>query len=364
MSGAGATIAQHPAAQNSLWRAILDPVWTPPASWQDAPPEDEAERLAALLTPALAAFFLRPLEDRLGAALIDSEEAKQSLLLNRFNGGVQRRWMHEIAATGIPVVYMKGFAFAHTVYRDPDIRTIGDIDLLVHAADLGRLIEFLTGRGFEFDVLPTPPWGFISDASFMPLLSADGVCNIDVHIQPDCYPAYRSLTVEEVFDQSESQEIDGATVKMPSAEHALLLCLTNAAKDKFGIFSVRKLVDIVMMLNSDRAIDWDRVTDLAAAGHFLGPARVAFALLRCLGLPAGLVPDELCPAPAGIAKGPFARLVTDYATLFEETPSALRVLEREITLCTEPGVALHNAGLRLSGLFRRRRGLPAGYSAV
>ena len=161
-----------------------------------------------------------------------------------------------------------------------------------------------------------------------------------------------------------SQDIDGTIVKIPSAEHALILCLTNAAKDKFGIFSVRKLADVVMMLHSDRVIDWDRVAALAAAGHFLKPARVAFALLRCLGLPTGVVPDELCRVPAGLAKGPFSRLVADYATMFEETPSALRVLEREFTLCAEPGVALHNAGLRLSGLFRRRRGLPAGYSTV
>jgi len=361
---AGPTSAEHPAAQISLWRAIIDPAWPLPEPWQNAPPLDETERFAALLTPALAAYFLRPVEERLCVPLIDPAAVKQSRLLNRFNGGVQRRWMHEIAGTGVPVVFMKGFAFAHTLYPDPDMRTIGDIDILVRKADLGRLLEFLTGRGFEFDVLPMPLWGFISDASFMPLMSADGACNIDLHIQPDCYPAYRSLSADDVFEQSLSQDIDGTTVNIPSAEHAMILCLTNAAKDKFGIFSVRKLVDVVTMLNSDRVIDWDRVAALAAAGHFLKPACVAFALLRCLGLPTGVVPDELCRLPAGVAKGPFARLVTDYATMFEETPSALRVLEREFTLCAEPGVALHNAGLRLSGLFRRRRGLPAGYSAV
>lgn len=361
---AGPTSVHHPAAQNSLWRAILDPAWPLPDSWQNAPPLDDTERFAALLTPALAACFLQSVEERLCVPLIDPATVKQSLLLNRFNCGVQRRWMQEIAGTGIPVVFLKGFAFAHSLYPDPDIRTIGDIDILVRKADLGRLLEFLTGHGFEFDVLPMPPWGFISDASFMPLMSADGDCNIDVHIQPDCYPAYRSLSADDVFEESVPQDIDGTTVDIPSVEHAMILCLTNAAKDKFGIFSVRKLADVVMMLNSDRVIDWDRVEALAAAGHFLKPARVAFALLRCLGLPTGVVPDELCRIPTGLAKGPFARLLADYATMFPETPSALRVLEREFTLCAEPGVALHNAGLRLSGLFRRRRGLPAGYSAV
>ena len=40
--------------------------------------------------------------------------------------------------------------------------------------------------------------GFISDASFMPLVSPEGDCNIDIHVQPDCYPAYRSLRVRPV----------------------------------------------------------------------------------------------------------------------------------------------------------------------
>jgi hypothetical protein len=347
---------------NSLWRAILDPDWPFPEIWRTEPPIQAAERFAGLLTPALAAHFLKSLEDRLGQSLLDPGSVKQSLLFNRFNGGVQRRWMHEIANTGIPVVYLKGFAFAHTLYPDPDIRTIGDIDILVRDRDLGRLLDFLTGRGFEFDTLPTPLWGFISDASFMPLMSAEGDCNIDIHVQPDCYPAYRSVSADDVFEHAVSQDIDGTTVQIPDAEHAMLLCLTNAAKDKFGVFSVRKFGDIVSLIQSGSALDWDRVISLASAGHFLKPACAVFTLLKTLGLPSDLVPDALQTIPPGLAGRPFARLVADYATMFENTQSVIRVLERELTLCTEPDVAFHNAGLRLKGLFNRRRGIPQEYS--
>tara|TARA_R110002126_G_scaffold1443_22_gene8423 strand:- start:85 stop:1140 length:1056 start_codon:yes stop_codon:yes gene_type:complete len=347
----------------SLWRAILGADGPLPDEWQDAPPLDDAGRLGGLLTPALAAHFLRPVEARLGTALLDAAAVRQSLLFNRFNGGVQRRWMHEIAATGIPVAYLKGFAFAHSLYPVPDLRTIGDMDLLVREADLGRLLEFLTGRGFSFDALPLPPWGFISDASFMPLMSPEGDCNIDIHIQPDCYPAYRSLTADDVFGQSVSLEIDGTVVSIPSVEHAMILCLTNAAKDKFGIFSVRKLADIVMLLRSGHPIDWDRIAALAAAGRFLKPARTVFALLCALGLPPGAVPGPLCRPPAGLSRGPFRRLVSDHAEMFHDAPGPLRVLEREFTLCAEPDIAVRNAATRITGLFRRRRGLPAGFSA-
>lgn len=342
---------------------MLDPDWDLPDSWRRAPPFADATRLAGLVTPAMASYFLGPVEQRLGQGLLDAATVNQSRLLNRFNGGVQRRWMRDIAGTNIPVVYLKGFAFAHSLYTDPDTRTIGDIDILVRQRDLNRLLDFLMGQGFEFDTLPMPPWGFISDASFMPLMSAEGDCNIDLHVQPDCYPAYRSLTAEDVFAQSVVQDIDGTIVHIPSAEHAMVLCLTNAAKDKFGVFSVRKVLDIMTLLGNQGAVDWDKIVALASSGHFLKPARVVFALQRCLGLPSGIVPDSLSRMPAGPAKAPFARLVSDYADMFENPPSALRVLEREFTLCTEPDVALHNAGLRIKGLFRRRRGVPAGYSA-
>ncbi len=324
-------------------------------------PVEDVQRLADLVTPALAAYCLTAAERHLGQAFLDAGTVRKSRLTNRFNGGVQRRWMAAISETGIPVVYLKGFALAHSLYPDPDIRTIGDLDILVRPEDLDRLLAFLADNGFAFDPLPVAPWGFISDASFMPMVSPGGDCSIDIHVQPDCYPAYRSLDVEDVFADSVVQTIAGRNVNIPCIEHSMLLCLTNAAKDKFGIFSVRKLVDIAMLLRSGVSIDWDMVERLAASGHFLSPARVVFALLRCLGLPDGVVPESLCRPPSWLSARPFRRLVSDYASMFATSPTTWRALERELTLCTEPGVALHNAGLRLKGLIRRRKGLPEGY---
>lgn len=363
MAAAGVSEQPTIAAETSLWRAILAPDGPLPTHWQTGLPVDDAQRLADLVTPALAAHCLKTAENRLEKTFLDAGTVKQSLLINRFNGGVQRRWMQAIAESGPAVVYLKGFAFAHSLYPDPDIRTIGDIDILVRQDDLKELLAFLTGHGFEFDPLPMAPWGFISDASFMPLVSPEGDCSIDIHVQPDCYPAYRSLSADDVFDYATTVKIAGTEIKIPCLEHAMLLCLTNAAKDKFGVFSVRKLVDISMLLKSGLPIDWDVVERLAAAGRFLKPARVVFALLRRLGMPEGTVPETLCRSPLGLAAWPFERLMSDYASMFAAEPSAMRVFEREMTLCTEPAVALHNTGLRLKGLIRRKNGLPDGYSA-
>ena len=350
-------------ASASVWPAILDPDWTPPSGWNGPAAQAAARRLADLVSPALAGYFLEPVAERTGAAPLPAETIRQSRLLNRFAGGIQRKWAAEIADTGISVVFLKGFVFAHTVYPDPDIRTIGDIDLLVRDRDLGALVAFLQERGFVFEDQPSAPWGFISDASYQPLRSADGHCYIDVHVQPDCYPAYRSLTADRLFAASEVFMAGETALAGPSPAHALVLCLTNAAKDKFGPFSVRKMLDIAALLRAGVEIDWAEVAMLASAGHFAGPSRVAFALLIRLGLPANRIPHGLREPPRGLRAAVFEGLARDYRTLFWAEPGPLRVLARELCLCTEPDVALHNALLRARGLFAPRRGRPPGHRA-
>jgi len=46
--------------------------------------------------------------------------------------------------------------------------------------------------------------------------------------------------------------------------------------------------------------------------------------------------EDLFRKPRGVAAVPFNRLVTDYSLFFSTEPSSLRVLERELVLCTEP----------------------------
>lgn len=342
----------------ALWRAVLDPASPLPDAWQQDPPAASVAQLENLITPALAEFALKHAADNFQRPLVDPDNARKSRLLNRFTGNAQRHWASEIARSGMDVTYLKGFVFAHTLYPDPDFRTIGDLDLLVRKSELDDLLGFLLDRGFGFQSNPLPRWGFISDASFVPLVSDDETCNIDVHIQPDCYPAYRSLTTEQVFRDRRSFSIGDEEFWGPSIEHAIVLCLTNAAKDKFGPYSVRKLLDLAVLIGSDVPVDWSLIQRLAVEGHFLKPAGLALALLSRLGLRETLVPPEMRILPSGVARPTFDRLVRDHQLMFHEKPDLWRVLSREVLLCTEPDVAVYNAWQRFKGLLRPQSGLP------
>lgn len=349
------------AASAFPWRAILDPGWAPGDGQPAAPAPDAVRRFAGLMSPVLAAHLLQPVSAALGRDLVDPADVRQSRLLNRLAGASQRGAVERLTAAGVSFVCLKGFALAHTIYPDPDLRTVGDLDLLVPAAGLDRAIAALTEAEFSFGRLPRARWGFISDASFLPLVSADGVCSVDLHVEPDCYPAYRSLSADRLFAAATTASAGQVAFRVPCPEHALLLALTNAAKDKFAGIAVRKLVDAALLIRAHPALDWAEVRGLAEAGHFLRPAQVALALLVRLGLPETIVPADLRTVSGAVSRRVFARLVEDYRTVFAEEPSTVRTLARELAVCTEPDVALHNAMLRLRGLFRPATGLPPGW---
>lgn len=347
----------------SIWRAVLDPGFVPPAAWRADPPLAGARRFAALVGAPLAADLLAPLSAALGTPPVDAVQVRDGLLLNRLAGRAQRAAVARLGEAGVAVVCLKGFALAHTLYADPDLRTVGDLDLLVARADLGRAISCLEAAGFAFEALATPVWGFISEASYMPMVSADGICSVDLHVEPDCYPAYRALDAARVFAAARDARAGEAPIRVPAPAHALLLALTNAAKDKFGPISVRKLVDAALLAKAATPADWDDVRSLARTGGFLGPARAALALLVRLGLPAEAVPADLRRPPRGLRAPVFEGLVRDHEAMFPAPVSGACVLAREFAVCTEPRVAAANALRRLRGLVRPRTGLPEGYRA-
>ncbi len=156
--------------------------------------------------------------------------------------------------------------------------------------------------------------------------------------------------------------LDGFSINVPCPDHALILCVTNTAKDKFDVFSIRKVVDAILLLRDASSLDWDAITDLAREGGYYRPTRYFFALLQELGVPAGDMPEALAQLPGGPGRGAFRRVVEDFQSLFPYEQPLMALLWRELTICNEPAVALHNLGLRLRGHRRPGTGLPQGVS--
>lgn len=303
------------------------------------------DRLVELIGPALARHLLHDTN----ITMADGDVI-QSRLANRFRRADGLRWVRHAAIHGVKVICLKGLAAAHLFYLDPDLRTMSDADLLVAGADHGRLVALYHAAGLSFyQAEARSPWGFLSDASWLPLTSADGASNIDLHVHPDAWPLHLGLSCADVFAAARSIATADGDIWVPSVTHMLLLSASHAARDLFGPSTAKSLIDAARLLQQNGGeVDWREFEGRLRPGRVEKPVRAFLAILKRLGADTRAVPEHLMHA--GGAE--FERAVADYAALFPTDSSALARARREWLLCAEPSVAMRRNWQRLTGLLR------------
>lgn len=346
----------------TLWRCIADPRHR----LRDPVSDDlraEAARLAAMTSPATAAWLLRDATPG-DAPLIAPDEAERSRTSHGERRLAAARWLAVIDRAGVETVVLKGFAIGALFYPDSAVRGFADLDLLVRKRDLDRLIDLLAGHGFAFHyAADTPAWGHIGDASFHPFVASDGSMVFDLHIHPDDFPVHRGITTEMVFADARTVTDGDASFRAPCTDHLVLLAITNAMRDKFDPLAVRALTDLVVMLARARVEpDWPQLLRIAKRGGFLRGMRAAVLLLHHLGVAAERLPESLLKPYEGFAERwaarEFATLVADVGRMFSSRPSRLALQTREWFLSVGvDALAVRNAR-RVIGLLRPWPGLP------
>jgi len=335
----------------ALWRHLLGG-----AAADDRVPAPAADLLQRAMIAAPAAAVAESIDGEAGAAA--RAQAAAILGYGRYLLSRQLEVLRWLAQIAVPTVALKGFAAAQCDWPDPAQRIVGDLDLLVRREDLAAIVAALTQRGFRFGGALRPRWGFLSDASFLPFFSPDRHCNVDLHVEPDSYPLHRGLAVEAVFAAARHVVCNGVTVAVPCAEHALLIGVSNLAKDKFAVTDARKLVDIARLLRRQDRLDWHQVEARARRARLICALRTTLSLAVALGLPADRVPTQWRLPPAGLRGRAWRRLLRDWQSFATEPVGTLRLLEREWLLAAHPAVAARLAGRRLRGVLFPRSGLP------
>ena len=335
----------------ALWRALLTEEALAGEARDEQTrdfPNDLLERFCGLFGPALIA---NALPGALNPSLVTQARLLAKLAANR-----QTEALNMVLDHGHDVIPMKGFATSRLYHRDSESRITGDLDLLVRADDVGGIVATLLNEGYAVAAdLPMPPWGFVSEASYLPMTSADGLVDIDLHIHPDCYPLSLGLTTEDVFGASRTIDIASGPIKVPSPEHMLLIALSNAAKEKLGPQSVKSLLDCGRILASEPALDWAEFEEMTARAYLKGPSCVVFAAIRYLRME-----NDLGPMGNPILTANFSAAMRDLETGFADGFAFNRKLTREIFLTAEPTVTLRRAKDRLIGLFSKGTGIPPG----
>lgn len=308
--------------------------------------------VAALTSPYTAQALLNPPPGMLDQALVE-----QSRLINLYALQAQRRALAELAAAGVDAVALKGFAHAHLHYARPEIRLIGDLDILVPRPQIATVIEAMRPRGFRFGAAHLPRWGFIGDASYVPFYSPDAMCNIDLHIEPDAYPLHRGLNADRLRSQARRIDIGGRHVLVPSATHQLMLLVSNAAKDRLFPSTLRKLIDAAALLRSEgAAVDWRELAAIAVRARLRKALGVMIRLLLDLGVPE----DRLGEDAAALAARPsvlYRQLLGQWLARRQRANQAIGLLREPLLLYDWPAV-VDRYWRRIRGVVRPGSGIP------
>ena len=268
-----------------------------PLVWPNDPAEVETLVTLAghhLATPALA-LALRgnssvpgPVSDYLEAALFLNRERNEQML-----DGLEIA-ARALLACGITPVLLKGSAsLVDGLYPDLGMRILGDLDLLVPAADAETASKALADAGFdEFDRGSARPVPF-TVPHHLPMQShrSTGV-GVELHHTVMPPPFARMLDAQHVLQSAHSITFRGMVLAQPSPTHRVL---HNVAHDQLAdaayarrTISLRQLLDLTMIVRRHReAIDWE---ELSAA--FSGPqARVLRYALGLMELFGGALPE-------------------------------------------------------------------------
>jgi hypothetical protein len=208
--------------------------------------------------------------------------------------------------------------------------------------------------------MPIPSrFGFISDSSFLPLVSEDGQVAIDLHLAPDAWPAELALPAETVFARAVPFRAGALDLLGPAPEHAFFLLVTNMAKDRFGPEGVRKLMDAAMLLRACPGLDWGELRDTAERGGYGRSVAALLRLLELLGMPLGFRVQGLHPL-SGLRDREIEQVAALYRSARVAQLGFYGKLRREFLLGPGPQNVLRINLKRLRGLIRPGSGLPPG----
>lgn len=159
--------------------------------------------------------------------------------------------LEEFNRSNIPVIALKGLIL-RTLYPKPDLRTMGDADILVHQEDLEKVRIVLASMGYAKATDDSLVHIIFIHKHYFP---------IEVHwaLADKRFINDVSIFESEIWDHAVLTDISGTTVLSLGSEDLLMHLLVHMAVHmKSGGFGLRQLCDLVLLVEKERfSIDWN-----------------------------------------------------------------------------------------------------------
>lgn len=263
------------------------------AVWQGVAP-----RLArSLVVNDAIGVVPRPVDERLQSAYF-STMARNLALRSELERVVAELHRHDV-----DVVLLKGAALVPLVHRDPGVRPMEDLDLLVRRDDLARADGAIRSLGYRAAATaPVADTGHgatrvqFEPHHLPPLVRADGTVTIELHHQLGSSDSVLDFDVAGLWDRAVPCAAGAIECARPSDEDLLVHLCLHFLVDRVRQFSRRalgQLCDVAATIDTlAGTLDWDRlVRDATDRGH---AGALALVLGAVVVIPGAAVPDSVC----------------------------------------------------------------------
>ena len=162
-----------------------------------------------------------------------------------------------LQAQTIPAVVLKGGMLAATIYADPSLRVMNDLDLLVPRPQLPAAVAVMQELGYTF--LEEPTATDLTQRHHLPrLVQADGVTEVELHWTITPPGRYHPVDTAVLWARAVTVEVAGMTIRVLSPTDQLLhLCLHASYHHSFQQ-GMRFLCDVDALLRRQgERIDWN-----------------------------------------------------------------------------------------------------------
>jgi hypothetical protein len=304
----------RPRAATDATREIVDlardrePQWAPTvtlATWHGLAP-----RLArSLVVSGATQSVPRDVDERLQSAYL------ATMARNLFLRSELQRVVEELRRRDVEVLLLKGAALVPLVHRDPGVRPMEDLDLLVRREDVARADEVIRSLGYVASASPpVADTGHGSDRlRFEPhhlpaLVRPDGRATIELHHKLGSSGSASDFDAAGLWARAVPCSAGAIPCSRPSDEDLLAHLCLHFLVDRVRLFSRRalgQLCDIAAVVDCFAdTLDWERLgrdagdrgnsralaLALGTVVEVLG-ARVPEAVRSTLASRAGPVPD-------------------------------------------------------------------------
>jgi hypothetical protein len=187
-----------------------------------------------------------------------------------------RRVLLSLSEADIPAAVLKG-PYVASHYRNPALRTYGDIDLLVRRADLPRALAVISADPAVETIPPKRPR---ADKRDIPFHDASGEWLLDIHWDLFSYSQLRGCarraTAEAWHAASEEPHHElGPLWHLPTEAHLGFLCTHAILDHRFRLILFR---DLAEMAGSPGGLEWDQIVSFAGRWRLRGLIYLAWLM--------------------------------------------------------------------------------------